>query len=163
MRIIIPILIIAMTACQPHGKIGRKSQGNSSSTPHVLVYKTRADYAERVPVLLSDDRTRIIGYPDPKDVMVNGAYPVPTPLNAGYLLDNRGVGVNVAFLKMTYREYSALQRLPSLDELYGMILDKDPLTELLDLGSRTAFTDPVAEINRLIDTGKVRSTASVLK
>jgi hypothetical protein len=95
--------------------------------PQTIVYKTKKDYYNLVPVLLSDDKTEIISYPHPIDIKVGDTYVTPTKLNEGYLLDNRGIGKNVAFLNMTYEQYSKLDRVPTLEELQNMIVDKNPL------------------------------------
>jgi hypothetical protein len=108
------------------------------------IYKTKGDYNQNIPVVLSADKKTIVSYPDPKDVGNNGKLATPTPLTDGYLLDNRGITPDVAFLKYTYEEYSQLKSVPSLNDLYAMIIDKDPLTELCDCGSRYQFKDPEA-------------------
>jgi hypothetical protein len=45
---------------------------SGSAQPHLLVYKTKGDYKNYVPVMLSDDKSRIISYPDPKDIKAGG-------------------------------------------------------------------------------------------
>ena len=67
------------------------------SGPPTTLYKTKADYNNKVPVTLSEDKTKIVSYPSPKDVFYNGNFAYPTPLAQGYLLDNRGIGKNVAY------------------------------------------------------------------
>jgi hypothetical protein len=109
------------------------------SDPATLVYKTKADYTQHVPVTLSDDKTKIIAYPAPKDLYTNGKLAYPTRLSNGYFLDNRGINLNTAFLKMTYTQYSQLKEVPPLKELYQQIIDKDPLTELCNCGNRLQF------------------------
>ncbi|MGG7035856.1 MAG: hypothetical protein ACI7YS_11790 [Flavobacterium sp.] len=131
--------------------------------PQALIYKTKNDYSNLVPILLSADKTEIISYPHPNDLKVGSGYPLPTFLNDGYLLDNRGIGKNVAFLKLTYQEYSELKNPPSLTELYSYIIDKDPLTELCDCGNKTAFTDIKKQLNILIDKKKLRTTCKPIK
>jgi hypothetical protein len=79
------------------------------------------------------------------------------------LLDNRGIGKNVAFLKTTYEEYSKLQTLPTLSDLYNMIIEKDPLTELYDCGNKIAFKDVKLQINQWIDNNKLRTSCKVIK
>src|ERR1044071_4992028 len=69
--------------------------------PPAIVYKTKADYSNYVPVILSEDKSKIVSYPDPKDVQSAA----PVKLKNGYLLDNRGINKNVAFLRWTYEEY----------------------------------------------------------
>jgi len=79
------------------------------------------------------------------------------------LLDNRGIGKNVAFLKWTYQEYAQLTAVPSLQELYNMILDKDPLTELCDCGNKKSFSDAPTQLNQLIDSKKLRTVCKTIK
>lgn len=134
-----------------------------STGPQLLVYKTKADYNNLVPVILSDDKTTIVSYPHPKDIIVGSGYPLPTLLNNGYLLDNRGIGKNVAFLKMTYEDYSKLKDTPTLKELYSLIIDKDPLTELCNCGVKTASDNSVIHLNKLIDNNKLRTTCKTIK
>ena len=131
--------------------------------PQTMVYKTKKDYNNLVPVLLSDDKTEIISYPHPNDLIVGNGFSIPTILNGEYLLDNRGINKNVAFLKFTYQEYSELKIVPTLKELYDNILDKDPLLELCDCGNKTAFSDPVNELNLMISKDKLRKICNVIK
>jgi hypothetical protein len=131
--------------------------------PPTMVYKTRADYRNLVPVMLSADKTRIIGYPGPNDLADAVEFPIPTKLRGGYWLDNRGISKDVAFLNMTYEAYSKLESLPSVDEMYAWIIDKDPLTALCNCGSRNAFTDIDRQLNALIKSGKLNSVCRVIK
>jgi hypothetical protein len=131
--------------------------------PQIYVYKTRNDYSNNVPVLLNDEQTEIISYPHPKDLKVGSGYPLPTSLLSGYFLDNRGINKNVAYLKMTYKEYANLDNPPSLQEMFKMIIDKDPLTELCDCGNKTAFTDIEKQLNQLITNNKLRTTCKTIK
>ncbi|HWB62006.1 MAG TPA: hypothetical protein VG603_00745 [Chitinophagales bacterium] len=127
----------------------------SYKPPVVIIYKTRADYSKYVPVTLSDDKMSITNYPDPKDVFYNGKLAYPTALKKGFWLDNRGINANTAFIKMTYDEYSKLGSAPTAENLYKMILDKDPVTEIYNLGSRYRFKDEVSEINQLIENNSL--------
>jgi hypothetical protein len=129
----------------------------------VMVYKTKQDYYNNVPVLLSDDKSEITMYPHPSDLRSNDAFSLPTKLKNGYLLDNRGITKNVAFLKLTYEQYSRLESVPSLKELQQLIIDKDPLLELCYCGSKTAFTNTEIQLNQLIDTKKLRSSCKIVK
>lgn len=124
--------------------------------PSAIVYKTKADYSKNVPVTLSDDKTKIVSYPAPQDVFYQGKLAVPTELCHGYLLDNRGIMPNTAFLKITYEEYSKLKEVPSSDELYKQIIDKSPFTEMYDLGARSNFKDDKKEIEKIIKKHKLK-------
>jgi hypothetical protein len=128
-----------------------------------LVYKTRGNYDRLVPVLLSEDKVEIVSYPHPKDVMVDGQLAYPTPLEKGYRLDNRGIDLNVAFLKLTYEEYAALDQAPSLAELYSLLKDTDPLEELCYCGYRYNFVDLKGQLNKLIVFNRLRTDCEVMK
>jgi hypothetical protein len=134
-----------------------------AALPSVVIYKTTKDYSRNVPVMLSDDKTRIVAYPHPTDLFYNGKLAIPTPLHNGYWLDNRGIGKNVAFLKYTYEEYSKLQAVPALDVLYKNIIDKNPLTELWDCGKQSTFTDLQKQINEWIDKNQLSEKCRKLK
>lgn len=139
--------------------------------PPTLVYKTKANYDSLVPVLLSEDGSEIVAYPHPSDIRMpagekpglKSGHPYPIPLENGYLLDQRGIGPNVAFLDITYADYGALKETPTLKELMALILDKDPLTELCDCGNRHAFKDTERQLNKLIVFGHLRKVCQVLK
>lgn len=126
------------------------------AAPPVVIYKTTRDYSRNVPVGLSQDGTRVVSYPAVSDVRVGGRYPYPTPLEEGYLLDNRGIGRNVAFLSYTYEEYAALPATPSAAELLEKVIDKHPLVEIHTCGNRYQYTDLVKELNEQIRSGKFR-------
>ena len=134
---LIVVLFISLSCVLHH-------EGNmivGSPGPHAIVYKTKADYSKYVPVTLSEDKSHIVSYPAPQDVFYEGKLAIPTQLHHGYLLDNRGVTVNSCFIKITYEEYSKLPQSPSPDDLYKLIIDKNPFTEMYDLGARSDFKD----------------------
>jgi len=132
------------------GQLSAAATAGVAATAHVLVYRTKEDQAEHVPVMLSGDRKSILSYPHPKDLRATDGLSVPVELENGWLLDRRGIGMNVAFLRITYPEYAAMENAPSLAELEAAITDRDPLTDLCDCGPRAAYTDPVAQIGNLI-------------
>ena len=74
----------------------------SVSSPPVYIYKTREDYSHLVPVIMNDARTTIVSYPHPRDLRIGDKLCLPTLLEKGYWLDNRGIGRNVVFLSYTY-------------------------------------------------------------
>ncbi len=108
--------------------------------PPVFIYKTKGDYFDLVPVSLLPDKSAIAAYPAPSDLYTDGQPNLPTRLADGYLLDNRGIDANVAFLDWTYIEYGGLDALPTIAVLYAHIKDNDPLTALYHCGSRYQFT-----------------------
>lgn len=122
-------------------------------SPKVFVYKTKADYSHLVPVLMDNSRTKIISYPHPRDLVIGGKLCLPTLLNEGYWLDNRGIGRNVAFLTYTYEEYSQLPAAPSMEELMAHIRDTNPITEWHECGQRANYKNIIPELNKLIEQG----------
>jgi len=123
------------------------------SAPPCIIYRTRNDYFTMVAIELSADRKRVVSYPDVLDIRRQGDGVYPVRLSGGFLLDNRGIGPGVAFLKMTYQEYAALEKTPRAEELFEMVRDDDPLLEMYDCGSRSAWSDPVVNLNAVIEKG----------
>lgn len=119
--------------------------------PRALVYKTKKDYSELVPVILSDDKKEIVSYPHPSDISSVLETVVPNALSAGYLLDNRGINAYVAFLSISYVEYAKLKEAPTLIEMQKLIVDRDPLIELCDCGLKSALSNPEVQLNKLIE------------
>jgi len=123
------------------------------SGPKAIIYQTKMDYSKLVPVILSEDKKSIESYPDIKDVYFNERLAYPTQLNKGYLLDNRGINANVAFIKLTYEEYSKLPKTPSQEELMKMIIDAQPIVSMYSCGLRSSYQDIGNELNTKIDIG----------
>lgn len=170
MRVFIPILLIVCIGCTAAKKVIQTSDTKQlesmsilGAEKPILVYKTKANYNNLVPVILSDDKTEIISYPHPDDIKIGNKYSIPVILHNGYMLDQRGIGKNVAFLNMTYEEYIKLKVVPPIKELCKLIVDKDPLTELCNCGSRHTFPDPVNQLNELIDSNKLRTKCKTIK
>jgi hypothetical protein len=168
MKLILSILVLLNISCSPKKEVVQNSRekllGQSLiSEPPVLVYKTKRNYNNLVPILLSDDGKTIISYPHPKDLIVGSGYPLPTILNDGYLIDNRGIGRNVAFLSITYEEYSKLENVPNIEELYKLIIDKQPLLELCNCGTKTNFKNIEKEINYMISNNKLKTICKLIK
>jgi len=126
-------------------------------SPPCIVYKTRADYSKYVPVILSQDKSFITSFPGVLDVVRDGKFTYPTPLADGYLLDNRGIGPDVAFLNITYEQYNRNDEVPLASDLFQRILDKDPVLEMYQCGNRGDYTDPEKELNNLIRSGNLKS------
>ncbi len=160
------MIIVSFTLSCKNSKVNQSQQNEkeeemegakNTAGPPVIIYKTKDDYFDKVPVTLSEDKSEIASYPGIKDVFLGGEPAYPTNLNDGFLLDNRGVDKNSAFLNLTYEEYSKLKEVPSLEELNEMIIDRDPFTELYHCGSKFDYKDVVKELNEKIDEGKLDS------
>ncbi|MBN1990020.1 MAG: hypothetical protein JW783_11525 [Bacteroidales bacterium] len=117
-----------------------------------IVYKTRSSYNNLVPVTLNEARNAIVSYPAPTDIYYKGELAKPTILANGYLLDNRGVNPNTAFLGISYEEYSKLSDITS-EFLWQNIIDATPLVELYHCGNRADFSNEVDELNEIIHGG----------
>jgi hypothetical protein len=157
----LPIITFFMCSC----KSSEKSNGNKPKNTEivsgqesshqvavrapVIIYKTTKDYFYNVPVDLSEDRTMITSYPDISDIYIEGTLAYPTRLEEGFLLDNRGIGPNSAFIKFTYEEYSKLKTTPSPDMLYNLITDKEPFSAMYKLNCKR----DTSEINIIIRSG----------
>lgn len=125
--------------------------------PPAIVYKTKMDYFYLVPVILSDDKSKIVSYPAVSDIKIGGKYTYPTKLLNNYLLDNRGITKNIAFLSLTYEEYGKLEKTPTPEELFKKIIDDDPLLEIYQCGIKSDYKNIIEEINRLIQEDKLNS------
>jgi hypothetical protein len=126
------IIIFSMASCKCQKSAVKANDQESvvKIIAPVIIYKTNGDYNKNVAVMLSDDKTDIISYPDITDVFYAGKLAYPTQLENGYLLDNRGVNKNTAFIKYTYEEYSKLPATPQKEELMKMIISKNSIIEL---------------------------------
>lgn len=122
--------------------------------PHLLIYKTKTNCRHMVPVIMSADKQLIVSYPAPSDLSDYRKIE-PDKLKKGYLLDNRGIGTNVAFLNVSYKQYARMSAAPTIAEMSKMIADRNPLTELWDCGLRSDFDSPRADVNRIIRLGQL--------
>jgi hypothetical protein len=130
-------------------------KGNLAAMAQVVIYKTKADYSKNVPVRLSDDKTQIISYPAPSDLLIDGKIQYPKVLSDGFVLDNRGVSLNTAFLKVSYEEYTQPGFLPDPAAMINQVLDADPIVEMYSCGPKSKFQDVVSELNRAIREKKM--------
>ncbi|MBS1586200.1 MAG: hypothetical protein JSS82_11720 [Bacteroidetes bacterium] len=131
--------------------------------PHAIVYKTRKDYSKLVPVTLSADGKQIVSYPAPEDLKAGNRYLYPTRLHNGYLLDNKGIGPNTAFLNVSYERYARLKTAPSVAQLQRMILSRTPFKELCDCGPLNSYKAPTKELNAAIDKRELNRKCKRLK
>ncbi|MCX6251516.1 MAG: hypothetical protein NTX61_12280 [Bacteroidetes bacterium] len=155
----LPVLFFLSCTNNVTSQGGSSTSGNTNtsvSSPACIIYKTRSDYSKNVPVMLSDDKKRITSYPGIRDIYTHGVLAYPDILANGFLFDNRGIGPNVAFLKYTYTDYQRLEKMPSAEELWKQILDNDPIIEMYQCGTRSQYSDPVTELNKIITDGKLK-------
>ena len=114
-----------------------------------IIYKTTRDFTRFVPVIMNKERTEIVSYPAPSDLISNGKLLLPTHLVNGYLLDNRGISPNVAFTSYTYDEYSKLKEPPSIKKILSEIIEKYPLVDIRFCGPRLDYKS-IDQLNNLI-------------
>lgn len=164
------VLIVLASSCSTGNKIAGKSKDQPAEAfdpdfrnpgPQAIVYKTKKNYDSNVAIILSADGSEIVSYPAPSDI--NPKTALPFHLQKGYLLDNRGIEKNVAFLSITYADYARLPKAPTKEELYRMIIDKNPLKEMCNCGNRRSITNPETALNYLITAHKLRTICKVLK
>lgn len=122
------------------------------ANPPCIVYKTKQNYDKNVAVILSADKQKIVSYPHPRDVYRNGSLCEPVRLARKFRLDRRGIGPNVAFLSVTYEEYSKLKSAPSIQELEAMIIDRNPIKKMYRLDFPDA-ENRIKELNKKIKKG----------
>jgi hypothetical protein len=139
-------------------RTGGMSSGKSFvRSPRVFIYKLKdAGLYDHVPVIMSQERTVITSYPAPTDLSTAAGLRLPTRLEDDYLLDNKGINQNVAFLDYTYDEYSKLHQAPTMEELMTHIVDKSPLSEWRYCGLRSDYTDIVNQLNEMIKAERVQ-------
>lgn len=150
----IAVLGCLVFSCSVSSGVNEKKQKESSSTSinanaPLIIYKTKNDYSNYVPISLSADKSRIMSYPGPEDVVFNGNLAYPTLLEKGYYLDNIGISSRVAYLKYTLEAYSELNSAPTLQEMFDNILDDDPLLEYYDCGSRQTVESDLGDISHV--------------
>ena len=156
------IIMVSMISCshkiqvKNSQKMEEKEKTGSTvvqPSPPVIIYKTKEDYSDKVPVTLSDDKSKIINYPDARDLIRNGKLTLPIELHNGFLLDQRGIDQNVAFLSISYGTFTRAMRVYTVGQLYDLILDNDPLTEMYNCGNKNDFKNVVGDLNAKIDSG----------
>jgi len=156
--IVLLILIFAYTA---HAQ---RMGGNDAMPkgPQVIVYKTKKNYYNYVPVVLSDDKKSIVIYPAPTDIFFNGKLAYPTKLAKGYLLDNRGLNIHSAFLDITYKEYSKMKEIdPAM--LMKHIKSSNPFRYIYQCGYRRSYKNIVAELNVKINSDGLKDCQCIQK
>lgn len=160
--ILVPLLSIALSACKTRNmkcnqplneneKIvindvqpGKRPLAGPQTLRPIVFYMTKGDYQNLVPITLSADKSEVVAYPACSDLKNGNGYMKPIALGNGYYYDQRGVGPNTAFLKLTYEEYCNLPQQPSLKELMQYVKDKDPFL-FLAVGDRAQLPNESVE------------------
>lgn len=141
------LIMVVLSGC-PENKDQVISMINAEAP--VIIYKTRQDYSNRVPIMMNGEKTEILAFPGPGDLYFEGKLALPTPLINGYLLDNRGLSPRSAFLSYTYEEYAALSSPPDPAELMKNILDADPFMEMYECGKRSELEEIRKDLKKII-------------
>lgn len=144
---------VILGGCKSKALVEKSKNQAMVSSPSVIIYQTKDDYFMHVPVELSEDMKTLVSYPAPGDVFYRGDLAYPVRLEGNFLLDRRGIGPQTAFLKWTYYEYSRLPKTPSQEEIFKMMLDKNPIKVMYDCGRQSSFKDLEQEINAKILAG----------
>ncbi len=153
------IVILLLYSCKTHREIPPAAVVNHADIVHfrpdspMVIYKTRADYSQFVPVRMNADRTEIIEAPHPADLIHQGRLAFPVALNQGYWIDNLGITPDVAYLRFTIENYSKLDEPLSVEIMMRYILDAYPLTEMYRCGYRNEYRDIFKEVNVLVARG----------
>lgn len=140
------LITLTLFSCANQKSIKKQAMSNEP----FIIYKTKADYAQNVPVILNDEKTAIVSYPAPSDLMYGEEMRTPTKLFDGYLLDNRGISANVAFTSFTYSEYVLLENPPSIKVLFDSIIDENPISEMYNCKKHIAIKDDFKKTKKLI-------------
>ncbi|MBB78911.1 MAG: hypothetical protein CL844_07920 [Crocinitomicaceae bacterium] len=121
------------------------------------------DYSKNVPVILSSDKSKIISYPSPKDVFYKENFAYPTKLTDGFLMDNIGISCNSAYLNLTLEEYSKYDEIPSLENLYKMIIDKDPISDYYICNELRNIINENNNVNQIIKNSGLKKCKCLKK
>lgn len=125
--------------------------------PPTVIYKVSKDNLNLVPVVLNEDKTKVVAYPAPKDMYnPKGELRFPTPLGKGYYLDQIGVGLNTAYTSLTIEDYAQMETPLKLDELFELVIEKDPFKKMYNLGNRKQYLDEEV-VKELVSSGKYKA------
>ena len=121
----------------------------ATALPKARIYKVAAEWADLVPVTVTDGR--LISYPAPTDVTASTS---PVALADGWMLDRQGVNPNTTFLKWTRQEYGDMKTAPTPSQIMDNIVAGSRLQELMELPmTTTEAAGDTAAVNRLIREG----------
>lgn len=161
-------LMVLVHACQSNKKASNDNralfQPQFTPGPPAIVYKTKKDYSNYVPVELSEDGKSIVSYPSREDILMDSSsLLMPDQLSQSYYLDNRGISSRTVYLKMTLNEYAHLDTALSLQDMYGMILDKKPFESMCHCGNKSVFDSIVPQLNAIIEKDSLKQLCREIK
>lgn len=119
--------------------------------PAIIIYKTRADYSNLVPVNLNPEKTEVISFPAPSDIRSRLNNIRPEPLGKGYLLDHRGINAQSAYIQLTWEEYAELNHSPSPEALFKLLIDKNPFISMYHCGNGTLTPEELNKVRKKIE------------
>ena len=157
--VILLLTIVLISSCKTRREEPLAAHVNHADITHfrpdsvLLIYKTRADYSQFVPVRMNAQRTEIIEVPHPSDFIHRGRLAFPVALNQGYWIDNQGITPDVAYLRFTIENYSKLDEPLSVEIMSRYILDAYPFLEMYQCGYRNEYKDIFREVNVLVARG----------
>ncbi len=151
----IAVVILLLSSCCPMKK--NAYQADYTPGPPTIVYKTKKDYSQNVPVILNDEKTKIVSYYGTGDLTYKGKLAYPTELADGYLLDNIGIRENVAYTSLKIDAYTKSAKMFTPNELFELIIDNDPIEKMYNCGNRNKFTNDVEEINKIITDKQLKN------
>ena len=149
---IVPIfLVIILFSCsqQPSKTTNENYVGQGVTGPPTIFYKTKSDYSNFVFVQMDENKERVTSFPAPSDIKGNMKINKPIALENGFLLDQRGIYPNSAFIDITFEDYAKLSSTPSNEELKALILDDDPFISMYRCNIRKD-DELVSKLNELI-------------
>ena len=157
MKFLIKIIIISVVllGCRATRKT-KSSSFNVMDLKNVVVYKSKSDYSNNVPIMYSKELGSIISYPAPTDVERFKELK-PIELSEGYLLDQIGVNLRTVYLEYSLDEYSEFREAPSLETMTKKILEYSPFVELYDIGQPNEKNNSIDKLNKLIKSGEMEA------
>jgi hypothetical protein len=123
-----------------------------SAREPVVVFKTKKDYRDHVSVQLSANGKTNTAYPGSSDVLAQK----PIELADGYLLKRM---IGDAYLSLTIDEYADTANSYRVDDLFALVVDREPYLEKYDCSACTAMD--TASFNILIREKKLTGCKSL--
>lgn len=118
-----------------------------------VIYQMKKDYSALVPIILNEEKTKVVSYPAPKDMFhPNGELRVQQKLSNDFYLDQIGLTINSAFISYTIEDYSRMMIPPSTDSLFKLVIADDPFKKMYNLGNRKQYLEE-AKVDEIVSSG----------